>query len=103
VAEYLQDSGYCVLEASDVAEAKAALSADISVDVVFSDVNMPGAEDGFVLANWIHQHRPDTKVLLTSGFPHGNEKTRELCEPLLAKPYSPLSMLRRIQSLLERR
>jgi CheY-like chemotaxis protein len=50
LAEYLRDCGYSVFEASNVAEAKAVLDADTPVDLVFSDVNMPGNENGFALA-----------------------------------------------------
>jgi CheY-like chemotaxis protein len=50
LAEYLRDCGYRVFEASNVAEAKAVLDADTPVDLVFSDVNMPGNENGFALA-----------------------------------------------------
>jgi DNA-binding NtrC family response regulator len=67
LAEYLRDCGYRVFEASNVAEAKAVLDADTPVDLVFSDVNMPGNGNGFALAVWIRERHPDTKVLLTSG------------------------------------
>ena len=50
MAEYLRDGGYRVFEAADTAEAKAMLNADTPVDLVFTDVNMPGAENGLILA-----------------------------------------------------
>jgi DNA-binding response OmpR family regulator len=102
LAEYLRDCGYRVFEASNVAEAKAVLDADSPVDLVFSDVNMPGNENGFALAVWIRQRHPETKVILTSGIAHASEKAEGLCEdgPLLAKPYSHDVVLKRIQSLL---
>ena len=62
LAEYLRDCGYRVFEASNVAEA--VLDADTPVDLVFSDVNMPGNENGFALAVWICQRHPDTNVIL---------------------------------------
>jgi DNA-binding response OmpR family regulator len=102
LAEYLRDCGYRVFEASNVAEAKAVLDADTPVDLVFSDVNMPGNENGFALAVWIRQRHPDTMVILTSGIANAAEKAEGLCEdgPLLAKPYSYNVVLQRIQSLL---
>ena len=102
LAEYLRDCGYRVFEASNVAEAKAVLDADTPVDLVFSDVNMPGNENGFALAVWIRQRHPDTKVILTSGIANAAEKAESLCEdgPLLTKPYSYNVVLQRIQSLL---
>jgi DNA-binding response OmpR family regulator len=102
LAEYLRDCGYRVFEASNVAEAKAVLDADTPVDLVFSDVNMPGNENGFALAVWIRERHPNTKVILTSGIANAAEKAEGLCEdgPLLAKPYSHDVVLQRIQSLL---
>lgn len=102
LAEYLRECGYRVFEASNVAEAKAVLDADTPVDLVFSDVNMPGNENGFVLASWIRRRHPDTQVLLTSGIANATEKAEGLCDdgPLLAKPYSHDVVLQRIQSLL---
>jgi DNA-binding NtrC family response regulator len=102
LAEYLRDCGYRVFEASNVAEAKAVLDADTAVDLVFSDVNMPGNENGFALAVWIRQRHPDTEVILTSGIANAARKAEDLCEdgPLLAKPYTHDLVLQRIQSLL---
>jgi DNA-binding NtrC family response regulator len=74
LAEYLRDCGYRVFEANNVAEAKAVLDADTPVDLVFSDVNMPGNENGFALALRIRQRHPDTKVILTSGIANAAEK-----------------------------
>ena len=100
VAEYLEECGYRVFEAGNVAEAKAVLNGDTNVDLVFSDVNMPGEETGFDLEKWLRLYRPQTKVILTSGSPHATEKIKYLHEPLMPKPYLYASMLRRIQSLL---
>jgi CheY-like chemotaxis protein len=100
VAEYLEDCGYRVFEAGNVTEAKIVLKGDKPVDLVFSDVNMPGEETGFDLEKWLRRYHPQTKVLLTSGAPHAIEKTQSLHEPLMPKPYVLASMLRRIQNLL---
>ena len=100
VTEYLQESGYRVFEARNVAEAKTVLNGDTTVDLVFSDVNMPGKETGFDLEKWLRLYRPRTKVILTSGYPHPTEKTDNLREPLMPKPYRYALMLRRIQGLL---
>lgn len=100
VAEFLEDCGYRVLQASDVAEARAILSGDQHIDLVFSDVNMPGEESGFALARLVLRHYPQTKILLTSGFPHDDEEIKDLLEPLIPKPYNYDSVLGRIQNIL---
>jgi DNA-binding response OmpR family regulator len=99
VAEFLQDCGHTVFEAGNVAEAKAIL-ADTPVDLVFSDINMPGTENGFALEKWVRRHYPDTKVLLTSGFPHGPADTADLLEPMILKPFACPALLRRIEAVL---
>jgi DNA-binding response OmpR family regulator len=98
LTELLQDSGYRVLEAASVSQAQRLL-AETPVDLVFSDVNMPGGENGFVLEKWVRRHCPDTSVLLTSGFPQGSADTKGLLEPMLPKPYDCAALLRRIEGI----
>ena len=100
VAEYLQDCGHEVLEAGNVAEAKDIL-ADTPVDLVFSDINMPGSENGFALEKWVRRHYPATKVLLTSGFPHGPQDTNGLLAPMIQKPFTCPALMQRIQALFQ--
>lgn len=102
LAEYLRDCGFRVFEAATVAEAKAVLYANTPIDLVFSDVNLAEAEDGFALASWIRQNRPDVKVLLASGAASAAKKAGDLCMdgPMLSKPYEYTEVLRRIQTLI---
>jgi len=64
--EFLASIGYSVLEASNAEEAIDALM-DHPVDLVFSDVQMPGIMDGNELAEWIEINFPNVPVVLTSG------------------------------------
>src|SRR5262249_60223603 len=57
VADYLRDCGYRVIEAGNADEAIKVLCSNESVDVVCSDVQMPGSMDGFGLAQWIRRER----------------------------------------------
>lgn len=102
VCDYLRDCGYQVVEAATADEALAILGSDVRVDLVFSDVQMPGRLDGFGLAHWIRANRPELKVLLTSGLVRTSELAAELCDygPLMDKPFSRQALLRRLQSLL---
>ena len=53
IAQYLRDCGYKVIEAVSADEAMTVLlHREIVVDVVFSDIEMPGSVDGFGLAKW---------------------------------------------------
>ena len=66
-AEHLRSVGYEVAEAADAGEAITILDSGENVDAVFTDVQMPGAMDGLMLAHWVYEHHPGTKVLVTSG------------------------------------
>lgn len=102
IADYLRECGYRVYEAVNAAEALAVLqSPEVSVDIVFSDVQMPGEMDGFGLARWIRANKPDVQVILTSGVERSAEIAATLCEvgPLLEKPYPPQDVVDRIRQL----
>jgi CheY-like chemotaxis protein len=102
IVEYLRDCGYHVLEAGDAKEAIAATDADASVNLVFSDVRMPGSMDGFGLAEWFRSHHPEVPVLLTSGFSGNRGLTADpvLMNGFIEKPYSQKQVERRIAALL---
>ena len=98
-AEYLRFSHFDVIEAATADEAVTLLSAGANVDLVFSDIRMPGRLDGYGLAQWLAAHRPALPVLLTSGFA-GAAREPAIRRPVLPKPYSFDLMLHRISTLL---
>jgi CheY-like chemotaxis protein len=103
IAEYLRNCGYNVLEACDAAEAIAAVTEAGPVNLVFSDVRMPGRMDGFGLAQWFHSNHPNVPVLLTSGYSTSRGVTIDVPGvKLIEKPYSQIQVARRIAALLER-
>lgn len=86
--EALRDFGWEVLAAPNAAEAITILDVVDSVAFVFSDVQMPGEMDGIGLAQWVREHRPAVRVMLTSGCIQPGEINRSLCvEGPIAKPY----------------
>lgn len=101
IAEYLRDCGYNVLEAEDADEAIHLVDSDEPVDVVFSDVRMPGDMDGFDLARWIGDHHPEVPVLLTSGYSMPRDAASDRVK-LIEKPYSQAQVLDRIRALIRR-
>ena len=105
IADYLRECGYRVHEAASADEAIVVLeSRDVSVDIVFSDVIMPGRMDGFGLARWVRANRPQIDIVLTSGIDRSAEVAGMLCQggPLLEKPYEPQKVADRIKQLLAR-
>jgi len=68
LSEILRDSGFAVVAMASAPDAIAALSNPSRIDLVFSDVKMEPM-DGFELARWIRDHRPNLPVILASGYP----------------------------------
>ena len=64
----LQRLGYRTLEANNASMAKTMIDSGQKIDLVFSDVLMPGDIDGQMLGLWIKKNHPLIKVVLTSGF-----------------------------------
>jgi CheY-like chemotaxis protein len=59
VSDYLQECGFKIYEAGTASEAIEMIeSGRFVIDLVFSDVRMPGAVDGFGLAQWVRKNRP---------------------------------------------
>ena len=99
-AAYLRDCGFDVVEAGNADEAVRVLEASIRVDIVFSDVNMPGSLDGFGLVQWLRRERPDLKIILTSGAAQAVKDASDLAHvPILAKPYDYAALARQLRAL----
>jgi CheY-like chemotaxis protein len=105
IADYLRDCGFQVIEASSGDEAVSILESTVSVDLVFTDVQMPGSRDGFELAQWVRANRPGVPVLLTSGDSKKAATAKQLCEnePFFAKPYEVAHVVAHIRQHLETR
>ena len=90
VVENLSDLGYQVLSARDAAEALDLLRSTARVDVLFSDVVMPGGMNGVQLAVEAGRLRPGLRVVLTSGYTNealAGEHGVPIDVPVLTKPY----------------
>ena len=89
ISQYLRDCGYKVIEAASADEAMTVLKhKDTIVDLVFSDIEMLGAVDGFGLASWIRENRPGLDVILTGTVQRSVGAARTLCEEgPIPKPY----------------
>jgi PAS domain S-box-containing protein len=98
--EMLRAQDYTVYSAEDAAEALAILQRDVPIDIMFSDIIMPGQLNGVELARRAVNIRPTLSVVLTSGFSRDALRasvgiTDEVA--FLAKPYR-LQTLRRALS-----
>jgi CheY-like chemotaxis protein len=106
VVEYLRECGCRVIEAATTDEAIAILQkTNIPVDVVLSDIDIPGSMNGFGFAQWARSIRPELKILLAGTPGRTVQNAAELGEagPLLKKPYEHKLVLDRMKRLLAAR
>jgi DNA-binding NtrC family response regulator len=103
MVDYLNNCGYSVVEAASAEEAQAALERGVRVDLVFSDVVIPG-KSGFDLASWIRGHQPNMPILLTSGYADIARRTANTpyAGRVLEKPYLPDEVVEIIETMLHR-
>ena len=78
---------------------------NIPVDVVLSDIDVPGSMNGFGFAQWARSVRPELKILLAGTPGRTVQNAAELGEagPLLKKPYEHKLVLDRMKRLLAAR
>jgi len=85
-----------------VDSADAAIEADFDgIDLVLSDVMMPGSMDGIGLVNWIAVRHPGLPVVLTSGYLVDPGRLQTLRVQFLRKPYTLAALVQAISSALE--
>jgi len=101
----LSERGYEVLEADCVGSAQQLLREREHIDIVISDVRMPGGPDGTELAIWLYRFLPETILILTSGY---FEQAEAEAGPLvyghrLPKPFRPSQAASLIEQCLAKR
>jgi PAS domain S-box-containing protein len=90
----LRGLNYKTIEAENADMAISIIESGKKIDLVFSDILMPGEMDGRMLGDWVKEHYPEIKVVLTSGYskgkadvktPLGDENLTKY--PIVRKPY----------------
>ena len=97
VAHMLRRAGFVVVEAADADEAWSYLRSGAPVDLVFSDIQMPGSMDGVELARRIKENFEHIVIILTSGKgapPPDND------HHFIGKPYRPAHVVATVTSIL---
>ena len=102
---HLEDKGFAVREAASAAEAIAVLQEPgCVVNLVFSDVRMPGEMDGIGLSRWIFENRPNVAVILASGDLGKSTAMDDLCgAEAIGKPYNYDSATNRIRESIRKK
>ncbi|MFB1480068.1 response regulator [Corallococcus sp. RDP092CA] len=106
VVEVLTELGYRVLKAHDGQSALAVIQSGLAVDLLFTDVVMPGPVRSPELARLAKAHLPDIEVLFTSGYTENAIVHGGRLDPgvsLLSKPYRREDLARKLRALLRGR
>ncbi len=104
VITQVESLGYATLEAGNAVEALQLIDANPGIDLLFTDVIMPGPMNGRQLANEAQRRRPALKVLYTSGYTENAIVHHGRLDPgvlLLAKPYRKAELARMIRTALD--
>jgi len=102
VVEQMASLGYGVIEADGGEAALKRLRGGEDIDLLFSDVVMPGGMSGIELAREARSLRPGLKVLLTSGFaPATLRLSDDEHWPMLSKPYRKIELAAMLRAVLD--
>jgi signal transduction histidine kinase len=105
VTDVLSDLGYTAVEAADGAGGLRVLQSDARVDLLVTDVGLPGGMNGRQMADAARIARPDLKVLFITGFAEASLFGNGPLEPgmaVLTKPFAVDTLAARIRELIER-
>lgn len=101
LADFFADEGFHVFEAEDAEAAIAILAAHPDVQVVLTDVQMPGSMDGLKLAHYVRERFPPTLLVVASGAVKLTSRDLPAHTMFVAKPFDPNYILGEIQRLTD--
>ena len=100
----LEEHGYTTHVVHDAQSALELIESDTRIDLLFSDMIMPGRMNGVLLAREARRRRPKIKVMLTTGYSDTSIERTDVGGSefdVLAKPYSRRELLRRTRMALD--
>ena len=104
LTDILEDLGYAAIEAGDSASGLKVLQSDVRIDLLVTDVGLPGGMNGRQMADAARVHRPDLRVLFITGYAENSILGTGRLAPgmaVLTKPFAMDTMAARIRSMIE--
>jgi DNA-binding response OmpR family regulator len=98
----VSQAGYAVREAASADEAETVLDTGAPIDLLITDIEMPGTRDGLTLAKWVRAFRPHMRVIVVSGIVPETGIVG-VADAFFGKPYDIDRVILRIRSLLKSR
>jgi signal transduction histidine kinase len=106
IVDSLEDLGYSCIEAGDGPSGLKFLEASMRIDLLVTDVGLPGGLNGRQVADAARQLRPDLRILFVTGYAENavlNHGHIERGMEVLTKPFAIEELARRVQGLLQNR
>ena len=103
VMEILEDLGYAAIEAADGPSGLRVLRSDVRIDLLVSDVGLPGGMNGRQMADAARAVRPDLKVLFITGYAENAVVGNGHLDPgmhVMTKPFAMEALATRIRTLI---
>jgi signal transduction histidine kinase/ActR/RegA family two-component response regulator len=104
ITDILEDLGYRAIEAGDSASSLKILQSDVRIDLLVTDIGLPGGMNGRQMADAARVIRPDLKVLFVTGYAENTIHGAGRLAPgmaVLTKPFAVETMAVRIRSMIE--
>jgi len=98
--DIVEDAGFAPIEAVNADEALAILESRSDVDLLFTDIQMPGSIDGLKLAHAVHERWPSIKIILVSGKLTPADSERPTDSRFFEKPLEVKQMIAEIQEMI---
>lgn len=100
IADELMESGFEVVESPTADHALIQLAINPSIEVLFTDVDMPGSLDGLTLSSIVHKRWPHIAIIVTSGKLSGDKAELPPEALFISKPYAATELINAINAML---
>src|SRR6202035_2073255 len=98
--DIVEDAGFRPVEAINADEAIAILESRSDIDLLFTDIQMPGSMDGLKLAHAVHDRWPSIKIILVSGQVRPSDAERPADSRFFGKPLGIGQMIHELQAMI---
>src|SRR6202163_3884564 len=98
--DIVEDAGFTPIEAVNADEALAILESRSDIDLLFTDIQMPGSMDGLKLAHAVHERWPSIKIILVSGKLTPTEAEKPIHSRFFGKPLEVKQMIAEMQEMI---
>ena len=98
--DIVEDAGFTPIEAVNADEALAILESRSDIELLFTDIQMPGSMDGLRLAHAVHERWPSIKIILVSGKLTPTEAEKPIHSRFFGKPLEVKQMIAEMQEMI---